>query len=199
MQRPDWITIPNLVTLLRVAMTPFILMLLARGNYMAGGWLFGAAAATDFLDGWLARHFEEASEAGQYFDPVADKLLLISIYVGLAMGGAVPVLVVGIIFARDLWILALSGWALRFTKFRDLQPSRWGKASTFAQIMAVAAVTAGRAYANTDFTRVGSALLWVVVALAFLSGGDYTWRGIRWLRGGGELTEGGVDGRGRRE
>ena len=200
MQRPQWVTIPNLVTLVRVAMTPFILLQLGRGNYLVGGWMFGAAAATDILDGWLARRFGQrslfgGSKAGQYFDPVADKLLLTSIYLGLAMGGAERWFVVWVIFARDLWILGLSGVALRFTNFRNLQPSKWGKGSTFAQIMAVVAVTAGRAYANADFTRVGDALLWVVVALAFLSGGDYTLRGMAWLRGGGGFTKSGVDGR----
>jgi len=178
---PAWITLPNLVTLARVAMTPFVLIYLARGDYMTGGWLFGAAAATDILDGWLARRFAGTSKAGQYFDPVADKLLLSSIYIGLSLGGAVPVLVVAVIFARDLWILLLSVVALRFTKFRNLQPSMWGKASTFAQIMAVVAITAARAYANADFARVGRALLWLVVALAVFTGADYTWRGVKWL------------------
>jgi cardiolipin synthase len=175
-------TIPNLVTLVRVAFTPFILLELARGHYLAGGWLFGGAAATDILDGWLARHFAETSKTGQYLDPVADKFLLSSIYVGLAVSGAVPVYVVIIIFARDLWILALSGVALRFTGFRDLQPSRAGKISTFAQVMAVVAITAGRGYENADFTRLGNALLLLVVALAFVSGAGYTLRGIQWLR-----------------
>jgi cardiolipin synthase len=182
MPRPAWITIPNLVTLLRVALTPFILLELARGHYLAGGWLFGAAATTDILDGWLARHFAGTSKSGQYLDPVADKLLLTSIYIGLAVSGAVPVLVVIVIFARDLWILVLSAIALRFTGFRDLQPSRLGKVSTFAQVIAVVAITAGRGYENADFTRVGNALLWVVVALAFLSGAGYTTRGINWMR-----------------
>ena len=182
MSRAAWMTIPNLVTLVRVALTPFILLELAHGHYLAGGWLFGGAAATDILDGWLARHFAETSKAGQYLDPVADKFLLSSIYAGLALGGAVPVYVVIIIFARDLWILVLSGIALRFTGFRDLQPSQAGKLSTFAQVMAVAAICAGRAYEITDFTRIGNALLWVVVALAFLSGAGYTLRGIKWMR-----------------
>lgn len=199
MPRPAWITIPNLVTLVRVALTPFILLELARGHFLAGGWLFGGAAATDILDGWLARRFAETSKSGQYLDPVADKLLLISIYVGLAVGGAVPIYVVAIIFGRDLWILILSAIALRFTEFRELQPSRAGKISTFAQVMAVVAITAGRGYENTDFTRLGNALLWLVVALAFVSGADYTLRGIRWLRLRSQRTRVAVDGRVRSE
>src|SRR6266853_2819340 len=121
-----WLTIPNLLTLVRIVMTPFILIELSRGHYLAGGWMFGAAASTDILDGWLARRFGGQSKIGQYLDPIADKTLLTSIYVGLAMGGAVPWWIVLLIFARDLWILLLSGVALRFTEFRNLQPSAWG-------------------------------------------------------------------------
>ena len=88
------------------------------------------------------------SKVGQYLDPVADKILLTCIYVGLALGGAVPLWIVLLIIARDLWILLLSGVALRFTEFRNLQPSLWGKASTFFQIMAAVSVMAARAYSN---------------------------------------------------
>ena len=163
-------------------MTPFILFELAHGHYLAGGWLFGAAAFTDILDGWLARKFGGQSKTGQYLDPIADKIMLSSIYVGLALGGAVPLWIVALIFARDLWILLLAGIALRFTGFRDLQPSVWGKASTFAQIMAAIAVMAGYAYENRFFAQLGSLLLWAVAALAAMSGLDYSLRGVRWLR-----------------
>ena len=107
-------------------MTPFILIELSRGQYMVGGWMFGGAALTDILDGGLARHFRIQSKIGQYLDPIADKILLSCIYVGLALGGAVPVWIVVLIFARDLWILGLSAIALKFTGYRDLQPSIWG-------------------------------------------------------------------------
>jgi cardiolipin synthase len=177
-----WLTIPNLFTMLRVLMTPYILLELARGHYMIAGWTFGAAAFTDTMDGFIARRFGSESKAGQYLDPVADKLLLSSIYIGLMLGHAIPVWLVGVVFARDLWILALSGIALRLTKFRDLKPSVWGKASTFAQIMTAVGAMAARAYENVFFGRAASLLAWAVAALAVLSAGDYTARGIRyWL------------------
>ena len=104
-----WLTIPNLLTLARIIMTPFILIELSHGQYLIGGWMFGAAAFTDILDGLLARRFGVQSKIGQYFDPIADKVLLTSIYIGLALGRAVPLWIVLLIFARDLWILLLSG------------------------------------------------------------------------------------------
>src|SRR5437763_15897571 len=107
-----WLTIPNLFTLVRVFMTPVILIELARGQYMIGGWLFGGAALTDLADGAIARKFGAESKVGLYLDPIADKILLSAIYIGLAVGGAVPVWIVTVIFARDLWILLLAGLAL---------------------------------------------------------------------------------------
>lgn len=176
-----WFTIPNLFTLLRVAMTPYILLELARGQYMIAGWTFGAAAFTDTVDGTIARRFGQQSRVGQYLDPIADKLLLCSIYIGLMLGHAIPAWVVAVVFGRDLWILALSGIALRFTSYRELKPSVWGKASTFVQIMTAVGVMAAHAYNNETFGRMADVLIWLVVILAFVSAADYTARGVHSL------------------
>jgi cardiolipin synthase (CMP-forming) len=177
-----WLTIPNLLTLVRIILTPFILIALSKGQYMIGGWTFGAAAFTDILDGLLARRFGSQSKIGQYLDPIADKILLTCIYVGLALGGAAPLWIVLLIIARDLWILLLSGIALRFTAFRRLEPSVWGKASTFFQIMAAVGVMAGHAYGNDWFRRISTVLLGGVVLLAVVSGLDYSLRGVAYFR-----------------
>ena len=177
-----WLTIPNLLTFVRILMTPFILRELSRSHYLIGGWMFGAAAFTDILDGALARRFGGQSKFGQYLDPIADKILLSCIYIGLALARAVPVWIVAIIFLRDIWILLLSAIALRFTQFRDLAPSVWGKLSTFAQIMAAVGIMATRAYEIVIFARIAAALLWCVVVLAAISAGDYSLRGIKYLR-----------------
>jgi cardiolipin synthase len=178
-----WLTVPNLFTLLRVLMTPYILQELSHGHYMTAGWTFGAAAFTDTLDGTIARRFGQESRVGRYLDPIADKLLLCSIYLGLMLGQALPAWVVAVVFGRDLWILGLSAIALRFTKFRELRPSVWGKASTFAQIMTAVGVMAAHAYQNPLFGRISDSLIWAVVALAGVSAADYTSRGVGfWLQ-----------------
>src|SRR5450432_2073472 len=120
-----WFTIPNLFTALRIFMTPFILYALARGHFLTGGWLFGGAALTDMLDGTVARRFGGETKFGANLDPVADKFLLSGVYIGLAAGHAVPLWCVGVIFGRDLWILALSAAALQFTGYREFTPSVW--------------------------------------------------------------------------
>jgi cardiolipin synthase (CMP-forming) len=177
-----WLTVPNLLTLVRIVLTPFILIELSRGQYMIGGWTFGGAAFTDILDGMLARRFGAQSKVGQYLDPIADKILLTCIYAGLAMGGAVPLWIVLLIIGRDLWILVLSAVALRFTEFRNLQPSFWGKASTFFQIMAAVSVMAGRAYGNDWYLKISTVLIGGVVILAAVSAIDYSLRGVVYLR-----------------
>jgi cardiolipin synthase len=177
-----WLTIPNLLTFVRILMTPFIMIELSRGRYMAGGWMFGGAAFTDILDGGLARRFGVQSKFGQYLDPIADKILLSCIYIGLAMANAVPVWVVVVIFARDFWILLLSSIALRFTDFRNLNPSVWGKASTFVQIMAAIGVMGAHAYGVNAFAQIADVLIWGVVVLAAVSASDYTLRGVKYLR-----------------
>src|SRR4051812_29233794 len=103
--------------------TPFILWALSDHRYILGGWLTGLAAFTDLLDGAVARRFGGETKFGQYLDPIADKVLLSGVYIGLGIGGAIPIWLLGVIFGRDLWILILSGAALAFTNFRELQPS----------------------------------------------------------------------------
>lgn len=177
-----WLTFPNFFTMLRAFATPWIVSLLAHGEFLKGGWLFGAAAFTDLLDGAVARRFGAESKVGLYLDPIADKLLLSSVYIGLALGGAVPMWLVAVIFGRDLWIVGLSAYALRFTTFRHLEPSVWGKLSTFAQVMTAVSIMAARAYGDPVYTDAANWLIWVVAALAAVSAVDYSMRGIIWLR-----------------
>lgn len=178
-----WITIPNLFTALRIFMTPFILYALAQGRFLLGGWIFGFAALTDMLDGTVARHFGGETKFGAYLDPIADKFLLSGIYIGLAAGHAVPLWTVAVIFGRDLWILVLSAIAFRFTTFRNFEPSAWGKASTFLQVMTAIAVMGARGYDDAVLARISTALIAGITLLAVISASEYTWRGIVWLRG----------------
>jgi len=177
-----WLTIPNLFTALRIFMTPVILYTLAHGQYILSGWIFGFAAFTDMLDGTVARRFGGETKFGAYLDPIADKFLLSGIYIGLAAGGAVPLWVVILIFGRDLWILAISAIAFRFTTFRDFAPSAWGKASTFLQIMTAIGIMGARGYNDPVLAAICNVLIAGIVVLVAISASEYTWRGIVWLR-----------------
>jgi phosphatidylglycerophosphate synthase len=96
----------------------------------------------------------------------------------------VPVWVVVVIFSRDLFILALSSYALKFTTFRDLNPSKLGKASTFLQIMTAIAVMAAEGYHDAVLRRICDVLIVVVAAFAAITAADYANRGVAFLRSG---------------
>lgn len=168
---------------MRILATPFILWALARQQFILGGWLTGIAAFTDLLDGAVARRFGGETKFGQYLDPIADKILLSGVYVGLALGGAIPMWLLAVIFGRDLYILLLSTAALTLTQYRELEPSNWGKASTFIQVMTAVGVLAGRGYRDDVLLMVCESLFWLISAFAAASAGDYTIRGVRWFQG----------------
>lgn len=175
-------TLPNLVTLLRVALAPFILAAILRGSHLAALELFAVAAATDAIDGFLARTLHAASASGAYLDPIADKLLLSGVYVALAVIRSVPWWLVAVIFGRDLLILAAAGVALLFTELRAFPPSIWGKISTFFQILTAVAFLARNASGWPAMATLSIISIWPTAALTVWSGMHYAWRGARLLR-----------------
>lgn len=130
------INFPNLLTAIRLALTPLIALALLDGKYGRALVLFFVAGVSDAFDGFLARKLGETTRFGAYLDPVADKILLASIYLSLGFAGAMPWWMVGIVFGRDLLILSMVAWGLLFTSVRRFPPSIWGKISTFLQILA---------------------------------------------------------------
>src|SRR5438067_4586400 len=105
----------NLVTLSRLVFAPFIGNAILHGRPREAFVLLVIAGFTDVIDGGLARRFGWSTAAGAYLDPIADKVLLSTVYICLAFHGRVPWWFVAVIFGRDLLILASSGVALAFT------------------------------------------------------------------------------------
>jgi cardiolipin synthase len=180
------------VTLVRVVLTPFIADGILHGRPLAAFWLAMVAGFTDVIDGSLARRLGASSAAGAYLDPIADKVLLSTIYVCLALHGVIPWWFVAIVFGRDVLILAAAGIALAFTTLRKFPPSVWGKLSTFFQILA-AVVWMGRdAFPATGLPAaglpgltldsIGHLLIWISTGATVWSGVHYSWRGIQMLR-----------------
>jgi cardiolipin synthase len=163
-------------------LTPFIADGILHGRPLAAFWLAIAAGFTDIIDGFLARCFGSATTTGAYLDPIADKVLLSTIYMCLAIRATIPWWFVAIVFGRDFLILAASALALTFTTARKFPPSIWGKLSTFLQIVA-AVVWMGRdAFPSLTLDSIGTALIWVSAAATVWSGVHYTWRGWRMLQ-----------------
>jgi cardiolipin synthase (CMP-forming) len=131
---------PNLLTLMRICLAPFLVAAILEGEYKLGFILFVAAGLTDALDGMLARVLKQRSMLGHYLDPVADKLLLSTLFLVLLHKGLMPVTVTVLVFGRDVAILLVAALLYMAVGRREFHPSVFGKANTLAQIAAVAAV-----------------------------------------------------------
>ena len=144
------LTLPNVLTVFRMALTPVFVSLLFYQKFV---WALGAfvlAGITDGLDGLLARRFQQQSPLGRILDPIADKMMLVTSFVVLSMRGVfptplpkhlpVPFWVTITVISRDIFILVGAAAINMVSGFRAFQPSFLGKVSTVVQIVAVAAV-----------------------------------------------------------
>ena len=159
-------------------LTPFVALAILNGSYGRAILLLFAAGFTDVIDGFLARRLGESTAFGAYLDPIADKTLLVVIYLSLGSVRAMAWWMVAIVFGRDLLILAMAAYGLMFTTVRKFPPSVWGKISTFFQIAAALIVMGDRAGIPAPVRLA----LWLMVAATIWSGVHYGWRGIGMLR-----------------
>lgn len=130
-------TAPNQLTLLRLIFVPFVIMNVLDRDYTWALGLFVAAGASDGLDGLLARVLHQQSRVGQYLDPIADKLLLSSMFMTLSFTRQIPWRYTVLVFSRDLTILVIAAALYMTTSIRDFKPSIFGKLNTVAQVAAV--------------------------------------------------------------
>ncbi len=130
-------TAPNQLTLLRMVFVPFIVIELVEGRYFWALLLFVIAGFSDGLDGLLARKLHQQTLLGQYLDPIADKLLLSTMFLVLSILHKIPWKFTVLVFSRDTSILAASAVLFAIAGLRDFRPSIFGKANTFSQIAAV--------------------------------------------------------------
>jgi cardiolipin synthase len=170
--------LPNLFTVIRLILAPFIAADILTDHYGRAILLLFAAGFTDVIDGFLARRLGESTRVGAYLDPIADKILLVVIYLALGSAHAIPWWMVALVFGRDLLILSMAAYGLAFTKVRKFPPSIWGKVSTFLQIAAALVVMGDRDGIPGPVTLA----LWLMVAGTIWSGFHYAWRGIAVLR-----------------
>lgn len=136
--------IPNGLTIIRLLCTPLIIWTIATNHLTAAFWIFFAIGATDCLDGYLARRWKVTSRLGQILDPLADKVLLISIYLSLGLWGFIPLWLTIFVIIRDFLILAVGGTMILTHKgIMQLPPQLMGKISTALQMLFVGLIFAG--------------------------------------------------------
>jgi cardiolipin synthase len=131
------LTAPNQLTLLRMIFVPFIVIHLVEGRYLWALMVFVIAGFSDGLDGLLARTLHQQTVLGQYLDPIADKLLLSTMFLVLSILHRIPWKYTVVVFSRDISILAASSVLFAIAGLRNFRPSIFGKANTFSQICAV--------------------------------------------------------------
>ena len=131
------LTAPNTLTLLRMVFVPFIVIHLVEGRYLWALVVFMIAGFSDGLDGMLARTLHQQTLLGQYLDPIADKLLLSTMFLVLSILHKIPWKYTVMVFSRDISILAASAVLFAIAGLRNFSPSIFGKANTFSQVSAV--------------------------------------------------------------
>ncbi len=131
------LTAPNQLTLLRMIFLPFIVINVVKHDFKWALALFILAGMSDGLDGLLARTLHQQTLLGQYLDPIADKLLMSTMFLVLSIEGMIPWKYTVVVFSRDVSILLISGVLFMIAGLRDFRPSIFGKANTFAQVAAI--------------------------------------------------------------
>jgi len=131
------LTAPNQLTLARMAFLPFVVIKLVEGHYRGALILFLLAGLSDGLDGLVARRLHQQTLLGQYLDPIADKMLLSTVFLVLSIVHRIPWKFTILVFSRDICILIVSAVLYTIAGLRDFRPSIFGKANTLAQVAAV--------------------------------------------------------------
>jgi cardiolipin synthase (CMP-forming) len=162
-------SLPNLLSLARLAIAPYLFWLLWREHFHAALLAILVAGITDGLDGFLARRLKVSSRTGEMLDPIADKVLLSGAFVALWLEGSVEGWLAAIIFGRDALILLAAGVTLSLSRRqgssrkRRFPPSIWGKLSTIAQVALVVTLAARLAEPVSGIVK------WTTVALTVVS------------------------------
>jgi cardiolipin synthase len=179
---------PNLLTLMRLFIIPFLVIEILDGHYRISFALFILAGISDALDGLLARWLSQKTTLGQYLDPIADKLLLSTLFVVLTHVGMIPQYVTVLVFSRDVGILLISTLLFVTGALRDFRPSLFGKLNTLVQIVALIAVLCDKIFVSVQLATVRDVLVKAIAVLAPLSAAQYAWIVFRRMNAPPEQT-----------
>ncbi len=167
---------PNQITLLRLIFIPFVIIAVYDGSWEWALGLLVLAGLSDALDGLLARTLHQQTMLGQYLDPIADKLLLSSLFLVLSFVKKIPWKYTILVFSRDLCIVATAVVLYATVGFRDFRPSIFGKINTFCQIAAVFFVVLGQVWRTPMVVFLERGFLYGTFFFATLSGVHYVLR-----------------------
>ena len=171
-------SLPNLISLLRLVLVPIVISMIVTDRWIGAFLIFVAAGISDGVDGWLANRFNLRTELGAYLDPLADKALIVSIYVTMGIAGAIPRWLVILVVSRDIMIVSavILSWVV--DKPVPLRPLMVSKLNTVAQIVLAGVVMAALGF-DFDASVAMMVLTPLVAALTLLSVAFYV---AEWVR-----------------
>ncbi len=164
---------------MRLFIIPFLVIAILDGRFGLAFTLFLLAGISDALDGVLARWLKQKTTLGQYLDPIADKLLLSTLFVVLTHANLIPRYVTVLVFSRDLGILLISTLLYATNTLRDFRPSILGKLNTLVQIVGLVVVMSARVFSSMSLAILRDNILRVIAILAPVSAAQYAWIVIR--------------------
>jgi CDP-diacylglycerol--glycerol-3-phosphate 3-phosphatidyltransferase len=176
--------LPNALTLFRIFLVPILVVVLLtkfEGREYVGLAIFLLAALTDFLDGWLARRYNEVTRLGMLLDPIADKLLVSCAFISLVELRLAPAWMVAVIIGREFAVSGLRSIAIQ--QGVTIPASPLGKGKMVSQVIAISLLILGHELG--EFLFVAKIALWAVVVFAIGSGVDYFlkfWRRVLSMR-----------------
>jgi cardiolipin synthase len=175
------INIPNILTVIRILLTPLFIIFLQKGLFSFALLVFTVAGISDGLDGLIARWFNQRSALGAYLDPIADKLLLVSSFVTLAILKLIPGWLTIVVLSRDILIvIGILSFAIMEVKI-EIKPSFISKFTTVAQLATVFLVLVNPV--ASEAVRIKNFSYWVTAGLTIFSGLHYTYLGLNILQG----------------
>ena len=170
--------LPNFITLARLLSVPLAVWLILEGALTAAFWTFVAAGVSDAIDGFIAKRFDTRTEIGALLDPIADKSLLVSVYVTLGIAGYLPAWLVILVVFRDFLIVGGFLLVRAMSQAMRSEPLIVSKLNTALQI-ALAGVTLGHLGLRIDLGWTMEILVYCVAATTLVSGAGYL---VRWTR-----------------
>lgn len=171
-------TLPNFITIGRLILVPLVIVMIVNQRWEAAFAIFVAAGVSDAIDGFIAKRFDMASELGAYLDPIADKALIVSIYITLALVGSIPIWLVILVVARDLMIVSavILSWVMHRPVV--IAPFVISKLNTAAQLAFAALLLGAKAFG----VDAGQAIQLGQLLVALLTVGSMTAYLAFWLR-----------------
>ncbi len=162
--------VPNLITIARAVSVPFVITFILDGEFGAAFWLFVAAGASDGVDGFIAKRFNAATRVGAYLDPIADKALLVGVFVTLGLQGVIPNWLFILVISRDIAIIGAIMISQMLGYDLEIAPHFTSKINTLAQILLAAYLlfSLGFEVPDGDIARIGTYIVGGTTAISWL-------------------------------